>query len=153
MDKEIKCLSGRVPRSDELVEIVARDLIRARGADIVASDEHWPDTVAHYRAMKKKHGIFYTRASSLVNDAMRDARAAIESYQKATGDETRGDSAVAELVEAARGLIALFEEPPLSGDPPMLDIGPILVAVGNLATALAKYSGPSIRDPKEPNQP
>lgn len=43
------------------------------------------------------------------------------------------------MAEAAQNLVALFETPPLAGDPPTLDIGPILTAVEGLAAALTAF--------------
>ena len=66
-----------------LIEQMARYLVRERGAAVVASDEHWPETAAHYRRMVKEHGDDYASARSLVNDAFRDARAALSAISAA----------------------------------------------------------------------
>lgn len=63
---------------DPQLEIVARAILRSRGATIVASDKEWPPTFAHYREMAAKHGPLYTSGRSLVTDAIRDAGAALE---------------------------------------------------------------------------
>lgn len=47
-----------------------------------------------------------------------------------------GAPETATLREAGLALLRLFEEPPLKGDPPTLDIGPILEAVKKLGEAL-----------------
>lgn len=72
--------------SDASVERVARHLIRKRGADIVASDIHWPDTASQYwRRVAEDQS--YADARSLITDAFRDARQAIEALVGA--EETR----------------------------------------------------------------
>jgi len=114
-----RATSPQGTRSDELIEIVARDLLRAAGASLNANDDNWPGTVAHYRAMVAAYGENYEDARSLIHDAMRNARVAIQSYQKATGGEPRGEAntpsspdAVLELVEALERLMRAVENYP-----------------------------------------
>jgi hypothetical protein len=62
---------------EELLEAAERNIIRANGAEVVASDENWPPTVAHYREMCAKYPNS-VNDSSLIHDAFRNARAALE---------------------------------------------------------------------------
>ena len=65
--------------SNELLNHVARAIVIAKGAEVVASDEHWPDTVRDYHKMCDAHPD-WADWNSLVNDAFREARAAIKAY-------------------------------------------------------------------------
>ena len=66
-----------------LIEKMARHFVHTRGAEIVASDEEWSQTVAHYHRMVAEYGASYSDARSLVNDAFRDARAALSAISAA----------------------------------------------------------------------
>ncbi len=57
-------------------EEIARAFVRARGADLLASDEHWPDVVKQYREMVAKYPDF-RNVHSLYTDAFRDADTAL----------------------------------------------------------------------------
>ncbi len=59
-----------------MIERVARALVRARGAALIADSMHWPERVRHYREMCAEYPS-YADAHSLITDAFRDARAAI----------------------------------------------------------------------------
>ncbi len=67
----------------DMVQIVARAILRSNGAAVTASDKHWPGTIAHYTKMAAEYGKDYTNGRSLVTDAMRNARAAIAAYEAA----------------------------------------------------------------------
>lgn len=57
------------------IESLARAFVRARNANLVASDEHWPREVERYRELCRKYPN-YVDAYSLITDAFRDAEIA-----------------------------------------------------------------------------
>ena len=63
------------PATDER-EAVARALIVAAGAELVASEKHWPETAAQYYTMCEKYQS-YAASHGLVTDAFRNADAAL----------------------------------------------------------------------------
>ena len=73
----------------ERVERVARAILRARGAAVVADTDWWETATDYYAACAKHPG--YEDARSLVNDAFRDARAARAAADQWLPIESAGD--------------------------------------------------------------
>lgn len=65
----------------KIIEVMARGILRGHGVETHASDEGWPDTLAHYRRMEAKHGESYTSARNLVTDSFRNATFALTAYE------------------------------------------------------------------------
>lgn len=64
-----------------IIETMARAIVRAKGAEVCASDDEWPLAVAHHRAMTAKHGAAYTNGRSLYTDAFNFAESALAAYE------------------------------------------------------------------------
>ncbi len=78
-------MTGTAPLAQqraELVERIARHFVRARGAELIASDEKWPRAVSDYRAICAEWPN-YTEVRSLINDAFRDADQALAAIHDA----------------------------------------------------------------------
>lgn len=98
-----------------MVERVARAIIEANSDGDPISDEQWAAHVDHHRFLLRTHGDDYERARSMMPDAFRRARAAIEAMRYDDGSEMEGHAiAVAErlrphdavsVIEAYDGMI------------------------------------------------
>lgn len=89
--------------ASEMQERVARDLVRSRGAALIADDEHWPGQVKNYYEMCAEWP-HYAEGRSLITDAFRDALVAM----KAMREPTRG------MIDAAYAAHDAYE----ASDPP-----------------------------------
>ncbi len=104
----------------DAVEAVARALVRSRGGTVTSTNEWWPGAVAHYLEMCAKWPD-YQDTRSLVNDAFRDAQAALAAARPFIAAECaavlRGDGGVIPVLSAFAGLVSGNNQPCMSGDP------------------------------------
>jgi hypothetical protein len=71
----------------DLIELLARAIVRGNGAEIVASDAEWQQSVAHHQKMVAAHPS-YSKGRGLVIDAFRNAEIALSAIT-AAGYEIR----------------------------------------------------------------
>ncbi len=96
---------AKAPTMDA-VEAVARALVRSRGGAVTSTDEWWPGAVAHYLEMCAKWPD-YQDTRSLVNDAFRDAQAALSAARPFIAAECakvaddQGNWAIADAIRRA----------------------------------------------------
>lgn len=95
-----------IKTTQSVEEIVARAIVRAKGAEVCASDEEWPLALAHHRAMEEEHGAAYAEGRSLYTDAFRFARAALAALT-AKGYAVVPREADASQLEAARKYVVV----------------------------------------------
>lgn len=68
------------PDGREVVEIVARELARAKNA-LLASDKYWAAEVAHFKDMVAQYGEDYANGRSRITDAFREAQIALTAIE------------------------------------------------------------------------
>jgi hypothetical protein len=99
--------------SEEAVEAAARAIVVGNGAEIIASDEHWPSYVERHRQMCAEWPD-YEQGRSLITDAFRNARTALGAAAalKCEADEERMSLAArgAELDEALDDVLSTWRK-------------------------------------------